>query len=228
MRSSILLFAMMMLFASCIKKNNNDNTPAGKAILVFPAKDALCTTGSNITATESTVTFSWNTSDHTDSYQLTITNLITKVVITKTTTNNQLAITLPANAPYSWYLKSVSTASPDGVKSDEWRFYNAGLGIASYAPFPATMVAPTYNQAVTATAGKVTLSWTGNDVDNDINYYTVYCDKNTTPGQQVLANSQATTYSMSVTSGSTYYWYVQTYDKQENMSKSEIFKFTVN
>ncbi|QKJ28572.1 hypothetical protein HQ865_01970 [Mucilaginibacter mali] len=227
MRRPLFLLAIITILASCTKKED-DHTPPGKAVLVFPAKDALCTTGTNITATESTVTFSWNTTEHTDGYQLIITNLVTKEVITKNTANNQMAVTIPANAPYSWSVNSVSAGVPNGTKSNEWRFYNAGLGITSYAPFPATMVSPTYNQSVTATGGKVTLTWTGSDVDNDINYYTVFCDKNATPLQQVIANTQNTSFNTSVTSGSIYYWYVQTYDKQGNVSKSETFKFTVN
>jgi hypothetical protein len=227
MRNYLLLILTVIVFAGCDKIGDTIALTPGKATLVFPAKDALCTVGTNVTATQSTVTFSWNASENTAGYQLTIKNLISGTVTNQLATTNQLAVTLANNTPYSWYVKSVSVTSPDGVKSDEWRFYNAGLGVVSYLPFPATMVAPYYGQPVTAVSGKVTLSWTGSDVDNDIAGYKVNFGTAVTPAL-LVENQTTTTLSVDVISGKTYYWQIVTKDAVGNTSNSEIYKFTVN
>jgi hypothetical protein len=224
MRKITLLIVIIAVSVACTKE---DVIPSDPPVLVFPAKDALCTTGTNITNTESTVTFSWNSVDNAASYNLTIENLLTKNIIKQSSTTNQLAVTLAANTPYKWSVEPLSKSAKAGTVSESWKFYNAGLGIISYAPFPATMIAPTYGQVVSAVGGKVTLTWMGNDVDNDISTYTMYCDKNPTPLQQRIASSTATSFDMTVTAG-TYYWYVITTDKQGNQSRTENYKFTVN
>jgi len=218
---------LLLIIASCTKNNTAPPDPVA-VILTFPAQSSACTTGTVISATQSTIGFTWNSAANADSYEIDIKNLLTGTVTTQTVTTNQYQATLLRDTPYSWYIVSKSNAVTTTAKSEVWKFYNAGLGTVSHLPFPADVMTPAYGQNVTATGGTINLSWTGSDPDNDIAGYDVYFGTNTTP---VLSKSNVTSMfvnSVAVTSGTTYYWKVITKDNQGNTSDSGIFQFKVN
>jgi len=224
MRTKILiLFSVITLLAACKKA---EVPKPGKVALSFPALNSACTTGVIISATQSTITFSWNTSDHTDNYVLNIKNLLTGVTTTQTTSNNQLAVDLLRDTPYSWFIESTSTSGT--TPSDTWKFYNAGLGTLSHPPFPADALKPTYGQNVSATGGSINLSWTGSDPDNDIATYDVYFGTTSTPSISKSNITDMFLNNLAVVSGTTYYWKVITKDAQGNISDSGVFQFKVN
>jgi hypothetical protein len=219
---------LFLLVITCIFACHKDDPKSPeKAVLTFPAQNALCTSGSVLSATQSSIVFTWNAAANTDSYELDIKNLLTNTTTTQNVTTNQATVTLLRNTPYSWFVISKSNSVAVTVQSDSWKFYNSGLGIVSYSPFPATITSPTFGQSVTATAGTVNLTWTGSDVDNDIATYDVYFGTTTTPAFKSNVTT-AFLNSVSVTSGTTYYWKVITKDTQGNTSDSGIYQFTVN
>ena len=78
------LSGLIVLFTSCTS-NPTDPTPEEEiindpvaAILVFPEDNTECNEGTIINDTQSKVVFRWNTSEHTDAYE---------VVLTKTETD---------------------------------------------------------------------------------------------------------------------------------------------
>ncbi|MFC0513390.1 hypothetical protein ACFFGT_04235 [Mucilaginibacter angelicae] len=228
MRKTLPLLAGLCLIMACHKKNNPTPTiPApDKASLTFPSQNAACTTGTIISAVQSTVTLTWNTAANSDSYELGIKNLLTQTITYKNTTATHLTDTLDRNTPYSWFIVTKSKASSDTTKSDVWKFYNAGPGTLTYAPFPADLVTPGFNHNVPA--GTVNLAWNGSSVDNDIAGYDVYFGTNTTPP---LFKSNVTDMflnAVTVTSATTYYWKVVTKDLIGNTSVSTIAQFKVN
>ncbi len=231
MKRYILIIAGVVLLAACGKKPIP--VPAGipapdKVVLTFPAQNAACTTGNIISASQSSITFTWNASANTDSYVVWVKNLLNQTVSNQNTTTPSLTITLQRNTPYSWFVVSKSTATPDTTKSDVWKFYNAGPGTLTYAPFPADITSPTLNQTVTATAGTINLVWKGSSIDNDITGYDVYFGTAATPP---LFKSNVTDMflnNVAVTSGTTYYWKIVTKDLIGNTSDSGVFQFKVN
>ena len=227
MKKIFLLF-MIIFLASCSKDSAPTVVSPDKATLTFPAQNQLCTNGSVISTTQSSIIFTWNASANTDSYELDIKNLLTNTTATQTVTTNQATVTLLRNTPYSWFVVSKSVSTTATSQSDTWKFYNAGLGTISYAPFPAAIISPTYAQNVTASGGKLNLTWTGSDVDNDIVGYDVYLGTSATPAllQSNIANMFLN--NVSVTSGTTYYWQVVTKDSQGNTSASDVYLFKVN
>lgn len=200
-----------------------DSTIAVK--LVFPYEGSLCNEGINLTPTESTVFFEWEANEDADGYTLIIENLTSAEIITTKTTEIKMAITIKRSTPYSWYVVSDSGALVEDEKSETWQFYNAAPGVEFYAPFPASINTPAMAASV-PTAANVILNWTGSDVDNDIASYDVYFGTNSPPA---LHTSDVTTseLSVSIISGTIYYWKVITKDEEGNSSDSGVYQFKV-
>jgi hypothetical protein len=230
MRKYILVILGAIVITGCGKRS--DPLPSSrlpdKAVLSLPAQNAACTTGTVISATQSSITFTWGTAANTDSYLIGIKNLLTQAIHYKKATTTQLTDTLLRNTPYSWFVVSKSTTVADTSKSEVWKFYNAGPGTVAYAPFPAEITSPTLNQNVTATGSTINLVWKGSSIDNDIVGYDVYFGTGATP---VLYKSNVTDMflnSVPVTSGTIYYWKVVTKDLIGNTSDSGVSSFKVN
>ncbi|TBN00904.1 hypothetical protein EYD45_13850 [Hyunsoonleella flava] len=200
-------------------------SPPSAATLVFPEQNSECTTGSNLTSTESTIVFNWNDATDATSYQLFVKNLNTQNTQNYTSNVSERSVTILRGTPYSWYVVSKNSGS-ETAQSPTWKFYNAGEATSSYAPFPAELVAPNLSQVLGASTTSVSLEWNGSDVDNDINEYDILFGTVSPPVNKVTTTSN-TNFSVNVTSGSTYYWRVITYDDQNNNSESQIFGFSV-
>jgi hypothetical protein len=201
----------------------------GKAGLIGPANARTCEEGTNITATQSTVAFSWNSTSDTDSYELRITNLNTSEVVTQTgITTTSATATLTRGIPYSWSITSKNKGATTTV-SDIWKFYLAGVGVTNYAPFPAAAVSPLPGTTVTPTNGKVTLTWDTSDVDGGTLTHTLYLD--TVDGKQtpLVANTNliVKTKEVAVLANTIYYWRVATSDGT-NTATSVVYSFKTN
>ena len=151
----------------------------GKSGLSAPENNEVCYEGEAVDASNSEVTFSWEASSDTDSYDLQITNQETSQTKTESgITSTSKAVTLATDVSYSWKVVSKANDTSDTTSSDTWQFYLAGDGQENYAPFPSTILSPTSGAAVDASNGLVTLSWEGNDPDEgDSLTYTVYFDE---------------------------------------------------
>ena len=87
--------------------------------------------------------------------------------------------------------------------SETWRFYNAGNGIANYAPFPADVISPAIGSLSSATAS---LKWKGSDVDNDIDTYDVYLGNQNPPTEKYVTTSNTTIDNITLVKDKVYYW----------------------
>lgn len=203
-----------------------DPTPEAKdpeaAKLVEPLKDEECNQGNNISDTESLVTFEWNKSENTDEYTLVIKNLLDDSTRNIKVTDTKKEETLLRGVPYSWHIISKSSTSTKTATSEKWKFYNAGIGIENYAPFPAELVSPAMGSLTKQT---VALSWNGSDIDNDIDSYDVYLDKINPPKTLNTNNTASSTTDINLDANTVYYWMIVTKDKQGNNSNSQIFEF---
>ncbi len=195
--------------------------------LVFPEDNSLCTTGIVLSDTESEVTFEWTQSENADSYRVVLINLETNETDTFTAETNSLDIRLLRSTPYSWYVTSVLESSDNTSDSAIASFYNAGPGLSSYAPFPATDPSPQQNAQLPSNTTTITLEWQSSDLDGDIATYDVFFGTTSPPGpfaQELTSNSLE---NIDVTSGTQYFWRVLTRDAQGNQSNSQIFSFEV-
>ena len=214
MRNTQYLILILAILAGCSKGSNNHNgggnTPApapGRAALSAPAQNSSCTPEQVLSTGESTISFSWESSSNTKSYELVIHNLQSSWDTTVQASQTQASVRLARSAAYSWYVVSLSNATSDTVHSLAWKFYNPGPGATTYAPFPAELTSPGYGQQI-GTAGTISLAWVGSSVNSETLTYDVYLG--TSAQQLVLYQNKVKTMSLSVTvqSNTTYYWQV--------------------
>jgi hypothetical protein len=233
MKKEISILVFILILVGCAGKNNAPAPAApviipGKTLLITPAQNSICITGSVLSDVESSVVFTWNASDNTDNYDVYLTNLLTGNTTVQNTTQTTLTITLNRNTPYSWYVESKSAKSDKTTKSDIWKFYNSGPGLITYAPFPAEIIAPSFGQNLSA-SGIVKLSWIGSTVSQDtVANYDVYFGTTSSPLIFKSALTDNFIDNVAVSSNSTYYWHVVTRDKNGNTSDSGLYQFSVN
>ena len=201
----------------------------GKSSLSAPENNEVCYEGEEVDDSNSEVTFSWDASSDTDSYDLVITNQETSQSQTESgITSTSKAVTLATDVSYSWKIVSKANDTSDTTDSDTWQFYLAGDGQENYAPFPATILSPTSGAAVDANNGSITLSWEGNDPDEgDSLTYTIYFDEVDGLQDPIEEELTETTLEVSVESGTTYYWRVKTSDGKSS-SFTLVYSFIVN
>jgi hypothetical protein len=233
MRYFVLMIVFGLLVAGCGNKKSDNispTPPAPKAAtLVFPTQNAICVSGTVISASQSTIQFQWNKGINSDSYVVVTKNLLTGDTLSTNTGSNSADITVSRNTPYSWYVMSKSKQSSSTAKSDTWKFYNSGAGITTYAPFPADNLSPATGQKIAVpSSGEITLNWQGGAVDNDIVDYDVYFGLTASPPlykSHVIANDIS---NVAINSGATYYWKIVTRDSNNNTSTSDVVQFTTN
>jgi hypothetical protein len=225
MRTVILLLFGVLLIG-CKKKSSPK--PPEIATLVFPNKNSECTTGRSLNLTTSEVEFMWMASDHTESYELRVTNLITSTTQTISTAAISAKLPIAKGELFSWLVRSKNTKVTETALSETWRFYNAGFQ-TTYAPFPAEVIEPKNGTSIFKDINnEVTLEWNGADIENDIDGYELYFST-TSPPESLIASpsSDQNSEKVSVTSNTTYYWKVITKDSEGNSSDSGTFTFKV-
>ena len=212
-----------VLILGCSK--DDDPKPPEAANLFFPEQNSECTTGVDVTESTSEVTFRWEPSENTDSYELRVTHMITNITQTTTSTSTSAPLTITKGAPFSWMVISRNSDTESAASSSTWQFYNAGSE-SSYAPFPATILAPPSGETVVRDSdGEIMLDWSGADVDNDLNGFDVY-HGTTNPPTEIEASTLVGVTSLKVAvEPGTYYWKVVSKDVQGNSSDSGVYSY---
>jgi hypothetical protein len=230
LKQLILLLNITFLMIAC-GGGDDDSSPDPEpvvnnptaATLIFPESNSECTEGTNITATESTIEFKWSGAMYADTYSLELKDLSAGSVTKLATSNTKIAITIKRGTPYSWSVISKSNKISNTAKSSTNKFYNAGVGAESYAPFPAELIAPEMGAQVEGNV--ISLDWSGSDIDNDIESYDVYFGESKTLEIHSANVKESILNNVEITSGKTYYWKVKTKDATGNVSTSDVFSF---
>jgi len=233
MRILAVSLASIIVLAGCGKHQNPVPETLGTAQLQAPAENELCTTGTILSPTLSTVQFSWMAAANAVSYEIVVKNLLTNDSTTQSisqlNSSNQVSLNIATSTPFSWYVLSKSSQSSKTTRSTTWKFYNSGPGLLSYVPFPAEIISPLFGQTVNGTSGMVDLVWKGSAVSQDtVKNYDVYFGTNSTP--PVYASGITNSYldNVVVSPSTIYYWKVITRDNYNNSSDSGVFQFVVN
>lgn len=219
----IVVFCSVVALVSC--GGSDDPVDPVAATLVFPEKNSLCTEGTVIDNTKSDITFKWNAAVGADKYQIVTVNLENNAKSTNQSTTNQATVTLNRGARYEWYVVSLSNSSDVKETSEKWRFFNAGAGLESHPPFPATAVAPKTGNTLD-NAGDVTIEWSGADPDNDIVSFELLLDT-TNPPTTSIGTYTTTSAVVSTVAATTYHWRIIAKDFKNNTSQSEVFSFAI-
>ncbi|MEM8763845.1 MAG: hypothetical protein AAGD88_08535 [Bacteroidota bacterium] len=229
MRRPILSLSVLLFLVACQADTDLPSFVLNptEVTLVFPENNSICTEGTILSDTESEVTFEWSEAVTGDSYLVRLTDLTTGNTENIQSDAVQMPIILKRGNPYTWRVVTLMNASGNSAESETGSFYNAGPGIDSYVPFPATILSPEMGQTFPANRSSVNLSWTGADLDNDIANYDVYFGT-VSPPELFLENLiENRLDDITVQSGNTYYWRILTRDAQGNASKTVIFTFEV-
>ena len=222
----LLCLIGLSLLGACKKKQAEATAPE-VAKLLFPAKNEPCLSGVDISPSTSSVAFGWETPNHTDSFELTVKNLLTNEQKTMKVTGNRADMLLDKNTPYAWQIISLSAASSVRTKSETWKFYNSGPGVTTHVPYPAEAVSPLHGQSIDINAGRVTLQWCSSDADNDVLDHDLYLGTSASPGALSLRLA-ARQLEVTVSPKTRYYWKIVTRDSKGNLSHSDIFQFNTN
>lgn len=222
---NIIWLSILVLLISCGGNDGPPPAPEG-AQLIFPEENSECTTGVEINQNSTQITFQWSVSNHTESYRLSVLNLETNVTQTINTEATSASVTVSRGTPYAWSVTSRNTTTDQVASSPTWLFYNAGSQ-TTYAPFPAQLVSPLSGSTVQRDiANEVLLEWSGGDVDNDIDTFEIFLS-DTNPPSASIGETSTMEMSVSVESGTVYYWRVVTRDLEGNTSISGVFDFKV-
>jgi hypothetical protein len=225
---------LLLLIACGGNSSNTDDTPPAPVVaapsaatLVFPEDNTECNEGviSETDETKSAVTFQWNASENTDSYEVNLRNINTNTTTKTNASSEDATITIDRGTPYEWFVISKANGTNETASSAKAKFYNQGPGIENYAPFPAEAVNPVRGSTIPA-ATTVNLQWATSDIDDDIVGYAVFFGTETDPTTEI-GTTEDSNLDATITSGATYYWRVVTTDSQNNTSTSEVFEFRV-
>lgn len=229
----LILFSVLILACGGGDSGGDDDTPPTPTIpspsatsLVFPENNTECNEGVVINNTQSTVTFRWNASQNTDTYEVNVRNLNTNNTSKTNSNKTDADITINRGVPYEWFVISKASGTNETAQSPTFRFYNQGPGIENYAPFPAEAVTPERGSTISAT-GTINLQWSSSDIDNDIIEFDVLFGTNSNP-TTVLGSTTTNQIEANISSGQVYYWRVISKDGAGNNSTSEVFEFRVN
>ncbi|WP_420401959.1 hypothetical protein [Flagellimonas sp.] len=228
-KSTLLLSAFAYIIISCSSSIEpvDQSLAPDASDLVYPENNKECTTGIEVDVERSTVNFQWNSSANTDYYEIIIKELGTNVEIKENSNTTELEVTIKKGAAFQWQVVSKSNISSETATSEVWKFYNAGDGIVNHVPFPADVITPSVGGNLDSSTANVILEWSASDIDNDITGYEVFFGTQNPPinsmGQTADSNIE-----VSVGSGNTYYWIINTTDSANNMSVSDVFWFEVN
>jgi hypothetical protein len=232
----ISIFVSVLLFLGCSKKDNTvpdeKVLPPERVELELPQQNGVCVEGVVVSDSISTVAFKWKAAMNTDTYEVRIKNLLTKVVTSQRTTDTGIALPLMRNTPHSWWVVSRSSSNADTVQTSAWKFFNAGVAATAYAPFPAELLSPSERQYIDG-AEQITLTWRTDDVDKDLMNYDIYFG--TSPSElQVLQagiphlEDGSISQQVPVNRRTQYYWKIVSRDRKGNTAESEIASFEVN
>ncbi len=218
-----IVFLMVILLWACGK---DDPKPPKPANLIFPLENSECTEGRVLSDLTSEVEFRWGAGSNTKDYELRVVNLLTNVGQSLRTEQLSAKLPLLKGTPYSWVVISRNTQTEVSATSATWKFYNAGAQ-TNYAPFPAAVISPKSGASVVRDINnEVTLRWEGADVDNDISLFEIYVAETTPPESLAASLGPATSsFKVSVTANTVYYWKVVTIDREGNRSESGVFSF---
>lgn len=227
MKVKLIFAGLFFITIACNKTTVDPNFgKPGEVSLIFPFENSECNVGTDSTETESTVVFEWNKSKDAGEYNLVLKNLISGDSSTYTTTDVKYSARILRAFPFAWYVVAKSNINEKTTQSPIWKFYNAGVAIENYAPFPAEIIFPQMAELLNASS-VITLSWTGSDVDNDIIGYDVYFGTATPPDIIQADLTESTLSNIAITANTIYYWKVITKDAYGNSSDSGIYQFKI-
>ncbi|MDT7828455.1 hypothetical protein RQM65_07260 [Pricia sp. S334] len=225
MRTFFFVLLGVLLLSGCKK---NPPNPPQKALLVEPARNSECIPVQKTDDGNNLVRFRWLPGNHSESYEIVVTNLISGLVVDREQRTIDLTLPLEEGMPYSWFVISKNSQTNETATSPIWHFYNPGKQ-TEHVPFPAEIIAPEPGATVFKDIdNEVNLQWTATDLDDDIEGYSIYFSTENPPEALIaLLDTDDTSQKVSVVSDVVYYWRIVTVDALGNTSDTGVLDFKV-
>lgn len=198
--------------------------PPQASTLLFPDNLSECTEGEALSNAQSRIQFLWSAGANTDSFTLEVVDLSNNSKNTVNTQNSEALLTLTRGNGYAWSVISRNTGSNETARSATWYFYNSGVAVANYAPFPAELTAPISGSV--KPSGPITLYWKGMDIDEENLSFEVFLS-NSNPPETSLGTTQNENLTTVLFASGIYYWRVLASDEAGNTSLSEVSEFQI-
>lgn len=232
MKKYIILVAYLILLAACGGSSEVDpmTTPIPQPNKA-PSVPSLTAPSNGLLCTENPLDFSWSGSTDpegdTISYyiQVATNNSFTENLQVLSTTGTTTHFTLKKGKAYYWRVNAKDAKNKSSSYTPVWKFYSEGEGISNHLPYAATLISPELNANITDDV--TTLKWSSTDVDNDPLVYDIYVGT-INPPPLVLENSTITTYDLTITEATTYYWKINVKDDAGGETEGQIWSFKKN
>lgn len=229
---NILGILFLISIIACDKEDDNiieeEVRAPGEVLLVAPLKNQTCEEGIDVSDEISKISFEWNESENTETYDLIITDSQSGIEVAafQDLSSTSRKVDLVKDKSYTWEVISKNSESSEVGNSETWNFYLVGNPQSNYAPFPAEIITPAAASTVELSEGKVLLEWSGADPDQNDLTYSIYLDK--VDGEQEppeeLQNLTETSVEIEIEENETYFWRVKSSDGQ-NSSYSPVNYF---
>lgn len=229
---TILSIPIIIAVIACDKQDDTNHQEEvmipGDILLIAPFENQPCEEGIEVSDDLSEITFEWNASDNTETYELVIVdsesgNEVASFLDLNVTTKE---VDLVRDKSYTWKVISKNLETLETGTSESWNFYLVDEPQSNYAPFPAEIIKPEQSSSVELSNEKLVLEWQGADPDENELTYTVYLDK--IDGEQEppedLQNITGTSLEIELEENETYFWRIKSSDGQ-NSSYSPVHYF---
>ncbi|WP_025665757.1 fibronectin type III domain-containing protein [Aquimarina megaterium] len=219
----IAILSSLFLF-SCSGDDNTVipivNTVPSIPSLVFPTNNLVCTNFN--------LEFDWGAAVDSDGDSIRYTIDIATdtsfgtILFTATTNETIQTFTLEKGTTYFWRVKASDSAGNESEYSDVQTFFtepDAGVNTIPNAPL---LTSPSLGDSVSGT--NITLDWDATDGDNDPLTFDLYFG-DTNPPVLVSEDMNVSTFDVTISTNTTYYWRVVVKDDKQGATIGQIWNF---
>ena len=218
-------FSLLIIFI-LFQCSKDEILEPDSVFLISPTNQDRCSSSTILDESKSQVDFSWSESLNTDQYEIIIENQSNNLQIKKTSLKNNISLILERGINYSWWVISRSNKSSITAKSLTWQFYLEGPSIIEHIPFSAVLLTPENQEEINLNdQNRYILKWRGNDLDDDIDYYSLYLGNSIDEVNIIENKIKNQQVELELLKQKTYYWKILTIDLKGNNSSSQIYSF---
>ena len=218
-------FILLIIFISFQCSKDKILEP-DSVFLISPNNQDNCSSSTILDESKSQVDFNWTEGLNADQYEIIVENQSNNLQTKKTSLENNISIILERGINYSWWVISRSNKSSITATSLIWQFYLEGPSILEHIPFSAVLLDPENEEEIILNdQNKYILKWSGNDLDDDIDYYSLYLGNSISEVNIFENNIKNQQIELNLLKQKTYYWKILTVDSKGNASSSQIFSF---
>lgn len=222
------IFIILVSLSTLLSCSGDDDRGGAISINETPGIPDLVFPTNGLTCTNFNLEFDWNSvtdpNGDTVSYviDLAADDSFTNIVFTAVTTEIFRTFTLEKGVTYYWRVKARDSQGSESAYSVTQSFFTEPDAGVNTLPTAASIENPSLGEELSQSS--TTLSWTASDVDEDVLSYDVYFG-DTNPPSLVAENLETTTFEVTLSANTTYYWQVVVKDANEGAVIGQVWDF---